>query len=85
MQDNKYVQKITPDLKFAAQLSEFRLSLATDILNNNTHYIANNSDNLSYIVQIIINRILFICVCEARKIEEEGLLLSYQKDGFWQA
>jgi len=83
MQDNKYVQKITPDIKFAAQLSAFRLSLATDILHKNTDYIQNNSANLSYIVQIIINRILFIRVCEARKIEKEGLLLSYRANGFW--
>ena len=85
MQDNKYVQKITPDLRFAAQLSEFRVALASDILNKNPAYIADNAANLSYIVQIIINRILFIRVCEARKIEEDGLLLSYKAEGFWDA
>jgi hypothetical protein len=85
MQDNKYIQKITPDLKFAAQLSEFRLALASDILQNNPQYIADNATNLSYVVQIIINRVLFIRVCEARKIEEEGLLLSYKAQGFWDA
>lgn len=85
MQGNKYVQKTTPDLKFAAQLSEFRLALAADILANNGEYITDNSANLSYIVQVIINRILFIKVCEARKIEEEGLLLNYQQQGFWDA
>lgn len=83
MQGNKYVHKITPDLKFAAQLSEFRLVLASDILLNNPNYIAENAAGLSYITQIIINRILFIRVCEARKIEEEGLLLSYKANGFW--
>ena len=82
-QGNRYVEKTTPDFKFAQQLSDFRLALATDILNNNVDYIRNNSANLSYIVQIIINRILFIRVCEARKIEEEGLLLSFKKKGFW--
>ena len=82
-QGNRYVEKTTPDFKFAQQLSDFRLALATDILNNNTDYIRNNSANLSYIVQIIINRILFIRVCEARKIEEEGLLLSFKEKGFW--
>lgn len=82
-QGNRYVEKITPDFKFAQQLSDFRLALATDILNNNADYIRNNSANLSYIVQIIINRILFIRVCEARKIEEEGLLLSFKENGFW--
>ncbi|MDQ8006386.1 MAG: N-6 DNA methylase [Pedobacter sp.] len=82
-QGNRYVEKTTPDFKFAQQLSDFRLALATDILNNNADYIRNNSANLSYIVQIIINRILFIRVCEARKIEEEGLLLSFKEKGFW--
>ncbi|MEI8048557.1 MAG: N-6 DNA methylase [Bacteroidota bacterium] len=83
LQDNKYVQKVTPDLSFAAQLSEFRLALASDILHNNPAYIGENSANLSYIVQVIINRILFIRVCEARKIEDNGLLLSYKAQGFW--
>jgi hypothetical protein len=83
LQDNKYVQKVTPDLRFAAQLSDFRLSLASDILQNNPAYIGENSANLSYIVQVIINRILFIRVCEARKIEVDGLLLSYKEQGFW--
>ena len=82
-QGNRYVEKTTPDFKFAQQLSDFCLALATDILNNNADYIRNNSANLSYIVQIIINRILFIRVCEARKIEEDGLLLSFKEKGFW--
>jgi len=82
-QGNRYVEKTTPDFKFAQQLSDFRIALATDILNNNADYIRNNSVNLSYIVQIIINRILFIRVCEARKIEEDGLLLSFKEKGFW--
>lgn len=83
LQGNRYVEKTTPDFKFAQQLSDFRLSLATDILNNNADYIRSNSANLSYIVQIIINRILFIRVCEARKIEEDGLLLLFNENGFW--
>jgi Type I restriction-modification system methyltransferase subunit len=82
-QGNRYVEKTTPDFKFAQQLSDFRLALAADILNKNADYIRNNSTNLSYIVQIVINRILFIKVCEARSIEEEGLLLSFKERGFW--
>lgn len=85
LKDNKYIEKITPDLKFAQQLSDFRLALAADILENNSKFIGENSGNLSYIVQIIINRILFIRVCEARKIEEENLLLSFRDVGFWDA
>jgi len=85
LKDNKYIEKITPDLKFAQQLSDFRLALAADILENNAEFIGDNSANLSYIVQIIINRVLFIRVCEARKIEEDSLLLSYRDKGFWDA
>jgi type I restriction-modification system DNA methylase subunit len=85
LRDNKYIEKITPDLKFAQQLSDFRLALAADILENNPKFIGDNSANLSYIVQIIINRVLFIRVCEARKIEEENLLLSFRDIGFWDA
>jgi type I restriction-modification system DNA methylase subunit len=83
--DNKFVEKITPDLKFAELLSDFRLALATNILENNREYIEDNSSNLSYVVQVIINRILFIRVCEARRIEEDGLLLSFKEQGFWDA
>lgn len=85
LNDNKYIEKITPDLKFAQQLSDFRLALATDILDRNQVYIDGNAENLSYIVQVIINRILFIRVCEARKIEEDGLLISFKNTGFWDA
>jgi type I restriction-modification system DNA methylase subunit len=85
LNDNKFIEKITPDLKFAQQLSDFRLALATNILENNREYIDDNSSNLSYIVQVIINRVLFIRVCEARRIEEDGLLLSFKKQGFWDA
>lgn len=83
LKDNKYIEKISPDLKFAKQLSDFRLLLAANVLSNNSAYIGNNSANLSYIVQVIINRILFIRVCEARKIEEDGLLLLFREQGFW--
>ncbi len=82
---NNYIEKLTPDLKFAEQLSEFRLTLAKDILANNADYIGENSSNLSYIVQVIINRILFIRICEARKIEDEGLLFTFKNKGFWDA
>lgn len=80
----KGVQKVSPDFAFADLLSNFRIDLANNIYQNNQDIIGTNSELLSYIVQIIINRILFIRICEARKIEEEGLLLSYQKEGFWE-
>ncbi|MBT9167615.1 MAG: Type IIS restriction enzyme Eco57I [Syntrophomonadaceae bacterium] len=85
LKNEKTVSKITPDFSFAEFLSEFRLALARSIFENNAEYIDDNAENLSYIVQIIINRILFVRVCEARKIEEDRLLLKFKSDGFWES
>lgn len=79
----KGVKKVSPDFAFADLLSDFRINLARNIYQNNPETVGDNSELLSYIVQIIINRILFIRVCEARKLEEEGLLTSFQGEGFW--
>ena len=77
------VEKITPDLAFANFLSDFRIDIATNILNNNADLIGGDSAQLGYVVQVIINRILFIRVCEARKLEDEGLLNAFNDNGFW--
>ncbi len=77
------IQKLSPDLAFAEQLSRFRLSLAKDIVAKNSGRIANNSELLAYLTQVIINRIIFIRICEARRIEKDGLLLDFQKEDFW--
>ena len=79
----KHIQKLTPDLAFAEDLSVIRLSLARDIYENNAEIIGNNSELLAYMVQVIINRIIFIRICESRKIEKDGLLLEFQEKGFW--
>lgn len=78
------IQKISPDFLFAKQLSTFRLILANSILENNKALIANNSELLAYIVQVVINRIIFIRICEARRIEKNGLLLEFKEKGFWE-
>ena len=83
MRSEKGIIKESLDIQFAEKLSNFRLLLAQNILINNLEFIDGNTEKLSYIVQIIINRLLFIRVCEARKIEEEGLLLSFKAEGFW--
>lgn len=77
------IQKLSPDFLFAKQLSEFRLALANQILASNQELINNNSELLAYITQVVINRIIFIRICEARKIEKEGLLKKFQSNGFW--
>lgn len=79
------VQKLSPDLVFAEQLSNFRLSLAKNIVENNNELINNNTELLAYLTQVIINRIIFIRICEARRIEREGLLLTFKENGFWSA
>lgn len=84
LSNNRYITRITLDQKFAELLSCFRLSLARNIFENNREYISDNSENLSYIVQIIINRIIFVRICEARRIEENGLLLRFKDLGFWE-
>lgn len=77
------IQKLTPDFVFAEQLSKFRLSLAKNIVERNTALINDNTELLSYLTQVIINRIIFIRICEARRIEREGLLLSFLENDFW--
>jgi len=77
------IQKLTPDLVFAEQLSNFRLSLAKNIVEKNAELINNNAELLAYLTQVIINRIIFIRICEARRIESDGLLLTFQQNGFW--
>jgi hypothetical protein len=77
------IQKLSPDFVFAEQLSEFRLSFAKNIVERNTALIDDNAELLSYLTQVIINRIIFIRICEARRIEREGLLLSFLENDFW--
>ncbi|OFY43673.1 MAG: hypothetical protein A2X18_09515 [Bacteroidetes bacterium GWF2_40_14] len=82
LRGEREIQKVTPDLLFAQQLSVFRLSLARNILTSNQN-LNSNSELLAYITQVVINRIIFIRICEARKIEREGLLKDFQNTGFW--
>lgn len=82
LKTERNIQRLTPDLVFAEQLSKFRLALAKDIVRNNHELIGNNSELLAYLTQVIINRIIFIRICEARKIEKDGLLLDFHKNGF---
>lgn len=70
------------DEKFSAMLGEVRKDLARAILLHNQ---INNTQTLSYYVQTIINRVLFIRVCEARDLERDGLLRQFAEQGFWDA
>ena len=72
---------IALDREFANYLRDFRVRLVEDILSHRQGY---SLETLSIWSQIIIDRIIFIRVCEARGLEREGLLKEYQKNGFWQ-
>jgi hypothetical protein len=74
--------RITPEFKFAEYLSAFRLRLANEILKNNDQL---DIAAISQLVQIVLCRILFIRVCEARNLELSGLLQEFQRIGFWDA
>ena len=71
----------TLDSIFNKLLSDFRLQLANELYANNPNLL--EEDELNYYVQIILDRIIFIRVCESRKIEKEGLLLEFLKKDFW--
>jgi hypothetical protein len=77
------IPKISIDKAFAENLSNFRLILGNVIITYNARIISGNIKLLSYIVQMIINRLIFIRVCEARNVEKDGLLLSFMEKGFW--
>lgn len=71
----------TLDAIFNKFLSDFRIQLANELYVNNTGLL--DEEELNYYAQIILDRIVFIRVCESRKIEKEGLLLEFLKKGFW--
>lgn len=73
---------IALDSEFANYLRDFRIMLVEDILAHRQDY---SLETLSVWSQIIIDRIIFIRVCEARGLEREGLLKEYQASGFWQS
>lgn len=72
---------LTIDEKFADFLSNFRKTLAINLLKNNP---ALSSDDLNFYLQVIIDRIIFIRVCEARGIEKPDLLKTFLDQGFWE-
>lgn len=79
-QSVKFVGKDSIDKNFSKVLSGVRLSLARAIkAQDGTIGIA----DLNLWTQIILNRILFIRVCEARGLEKDGLLNDFAATDFW--
>jgi len=72
------------DTHFNALLTDFRLKLANELVRNND--IFNQDDSLlNYYVQVILDRIIFIRVCESKGIEQIGKLKAFKDAGFWSA
>ncbi|MGN0237907.1 MAG: Eco57I restriction-modification methylase domain-containing protein [Lepagella sp.] len=70
------------DENFSRLLGDVRKEIAKAILDNND---ITNVATLSFYVQTIINRVLFIRVCESRGLEKDKLLLDFAADNFWEA
>ena len=77
----RFVGRDSIDKNFSKTLNNIRLNLAQAIING-THDIINIAD-LNLWTQIILNRILFIRVCEARGLERDGLLKDFARTDFW--
>lgn len=81
--DKKEIEgKRTVDSYFNKILSDFRIILANEIYSLNKTTMA-DSEMLNYYVQVILDRIVFIRVCESRGIEKTGLLRDYKEKRFW--
>lgn len=63
---NKFVEKETFDNYFLIQIKKWRLNLGQDIYKNNS-YVTESALNI--FVQRILNRILFLRICEDRNLE----------------
>lgn len=69
------------DENFSKMLGEARIAFAKAIIDQNE---IESVNVLSYYVQTIINRILFIRVCESRGLEVDGLLNQFAQGNFWE-
>lgn len=71
------------DESFMNVLSDFRVKLAREIVRNNYEFIRSDEARLNYYVQVIMDRIIFIRVCESRGIEQVRKLKYFLDQGFW--
>lgn len=78
----EWIEKVSLDKTFSKILSDFRLKLANNIYEKNSYI---TEDNINYYIQVILNRVLFIRVCESKWLEKNELLLDFKKEWFWQS
>ncbi len=73
------------DIEFSKILLDFRIKLTTAIITENKLNV--ELETVSLWAQIIINRILFIRVCESRALEKQKLLQDFcnSEDKFWES
>ena len=76
----------TLDAQFMGVLSEFRYKLAVELQRKNAAIVADDIA-INYYVQVIMDRIIFIRVCEAKGIERKERLREFQHsaNGFWRS
>lgn len=76
----------TLDARFVELLSAFRKRLAVGIYAENRNLVSDESA-LNYYVQVVLDRMIFIRVCESRGIETKERLREFQasRHGFWHA
>lgn len=74
------------DGNFMHLLSSFRIELAKELVKLNSNIISSAS-LLNYYVQVILDRIIFIRVCESKGIEPQERLKNFvsEKKGFWES
>ena len=72
------------DNSFMQMLSTFRTALAKNLVDHNPKLSVDDTA-LNYYIQVIMDRIVFIRVCESKYIEEQEKLRSFLKmpNGFW--
>lgn len=73
---------VSLDEEFADYLRKFRIKLVQNIIDSGQSY---GVESLGLWSQIIIDRIIFIRVCEARGLEDNGLLQKFKSQGFWES
>lgn len=74
------------DTQFMNILADFRKELASNLYSNNSTLISTDP-LLNYYTQVILDRIVFIRVCESKGIEEQEKLKSFSRsnEGFWES
>lgn len=70
------------DFQFNELLGAFRLKLANELIVKNDIFKQDDS-LLNYYVQVVLDRIIFIRVCESKGIEQIGKLKTFKDVGFW--